>query len=327
MADSFGVVVTCCVGDYMFAKGCCASIRHFMGDVPLCLLVDGEFPLENMPELYGAKVIRRRDVKTPFLQAKSYGWGITKMIALWESPFERFLLLDADTIVWGDLRKLAAYDKYDVILNDHGAWPEAEVSKWFFKPEGIRRHFPSFNSGLRGYANTGVMFMSRGIFDIAEYEEILDFAQSHPDLFFPGEQGFLNFMLFRARDAGRIRLGNAILQYIVPDHAMEESKAKFSFSNGTPSIVGAPVVLHWCGLKPFIRRKVPTYSEPMTFFRKRFLSDLGIKSDAEIECLLLREEKRLETRQLIGRWRAQFKNTLKSAFATLRGDQTRPSPQ
>jgi hypothetical protein len=30
----FGIIVACYQKDYRFAKGCCASIRYFLGDVP-----------------------------------------------------------------------------------------------------------------------------------------------------------------------------------------------------------------------------------------------------------------------------------------------------
>ena len=314
MTEDFGVVVTCCVGDYMFAKGCCASIRYFMGDVPLCLLIDGEFPLEGLPELYGAKIIRKQDVRAPFLQSRSYGWGTTKMIALWESPFEYFLLMDADTIVWGDVRKHASFDTYDVILHDHGEWNEDQVSKWFFNVESVRASFPTFSPMSHGYANTGVMFMRRGIFELREYQEMLDFVQAHPGMFFPGEQGFLNFMLFRAFEEGRIRLGHASLQYIVGDHEIESTKAKFGISNGKPLVENEPMALHWCGLKPFIGKKVPMFIEPMTFFRKQCLRDTGLMSEQRIARLLQKEEKKLDTRLLFDRLTAQSKNTLKSCY-------------
>jgi hypothetical protein len=47
------------------------------------------------------------------------------------------------------------------------------------------------------------------ILALDEYMEILDFTEMHPGIFKYGEMGFLNFMLFRAADEGRIRLGKA----------------------------------------------------------------------------------------------------------------------
>ena len=325
MPDDFGVVVTCCSGDYILAKGCCASVRYFMGDVPLCLLIDGEFPLDGLPELYGAKTIKKENVRDPFLRNRSYGWGITKLISCWESPFEHFLLLDADTIVFGDVRKFATYDNYDVILNDHGIWAEDLISRWFFNVERIKTFFPNFAPMSNRYANSGVMFVKRGLFTIKEYQEMLDFVRAHPDVFFPGEQGFLNFMLFRAQEEGRIRVGNAFIQYLVSDHEIEEAKAKYDITNGTPVMNNDPTVLHWCGSKPLLRANIPAYTEPMTFFRKQFLSDTGIKSEKEILRKLLQEEKKMETLRAINSLKAHLKKPLKSVLSTLRDFRTQSS--
>lgn len=62
----FGVIVTCHKADYLLTKGCCASIRYFMGDVPLCLIIDEEFPLDGLLETYNAVAITRDKVKSPF---------------------------------------------------------------------------------------------------------------------------------------------------------------------------------------------------------------------------------------------------------------------
>lgn len=318
MRDDFGVIVTCCSGDYMFAKGCCASLRYFMGDIPICVLADGQFSLENLPQLYGAKILRRANVQDPFLRSKSFGWGITKMVALWESPFEYFLLLDADTIVWGDVRKFAAFDKYDAILHDHGAWTAQQINQWFFKIDALKKFFPKFRLQSAGYANSGAMFLRRGIFDIKEYQEIRSFNNTHPGVFFPGEQGFLNFMLFNAKEQGRVRVDNKVIQYLVADHDIEEAQNKFAFTHGTPIVNGEPTVLHWSGMKPFARSHVPKYIEPMTFFRSKYLSDLGLTSSKKIEQQLLWEEKKMEVLQLIAGMIGRLKKSLKSLLATLK---------
>ena len=51
MAD-FGVIIGCCRRDYGFAKGTVASVRHYMPDMPICLLVDGDFPTDDMQRAY-----------------------------------------------------------------------------------------------------------------------------------------------------------------------------------------------------------------------------------------------------------------------------------
>jgi len=38
----FGIITACHAGDYFLAKATCASIRHYMPEIPVCVIVDGE---------------------------------------------------------------------------------------------------------------------------------------------------------------------------------------------------------------------------------------------------------------------------------------------
>jgi hypothetical protein len=122
----FGVLIACTARDLPLARGCCASVRHFMGDVPMCLLVDGPCAVADLARTHGAGVLTRADVEHDVLRQRSFGWGLTKMIAFWESPWSRFLLLDADTIVWGDVREYARADA-------RGACADVVVDRHFFQ--------------------------------------------------------------------------------------------------------------------------------------------------------------------------------------------------
>jgi hypothetical protein len=115
--EDFGIIVACCFQDYLFAKGCCASIRHFLGDVPIALIVDGTFSVSSLEKAYGVQVINRNTISNEVLKNRSFGWGKTKMIAFWESPWKHFLVLDADTNVWGNVLRYADFEQFDVIID------------------------------------------------------------------------------------------------------------------------------------------------------------------------------------------------------------------
>jgi hypothetical protein len=102
--------------DYSFAKGCCASVRYFLGDVPIALIVDGTFSVSSLEEAYQVQVINHHTISNEILKKRSFGWGKTKMIAFWESPWQHFLYLDADTNVWGNVLKYQNFDQFDVLL-------------------------------------------------------------------------------------------------------------------------------------------------------------------------------------------------------------------
>lgn len=272
--EDFGIIVACCYQDYLFAKGCCTSIRHFLGDVPICLIVDGTFSTSSLEKAYGVRILNHHNVSHELLRTRSFGWGKTKMIAFWESPWQHFLMLDADTNVWGNIIKYANFKNYDVIIDKpRYGYSDEMISEFFFDVKEFEKYFPDFNwrTHRNDYFCTGTFFATRGIFSLGEYIEILDFTEKHPGIFKYGEMGFLNYMLFQAADAGKIRLEQVEMQLLVPDFAQEELKKRFPVEATGPVVQDEEAtVIHWCGPKPMISTS-KVYSEPMSFCRRQFL--------------------------------------------------------
>lgn len=275
MSD-FGIILACYQRDYSFVKGCCASIRYFLGEVPICLIVDGTFSTADLQKTYGVKTIYRSQVPQAVLRDKKYT-SSTKMIAFWESPWETFLYLDADMVVWGDLLKFSDFENYDIIIDRHRfIHSEIEVKKWFFDGQRLETFFPDYQWRDRRYFCTGVFFGKRGLFDLKEYERLIELKINNPTLFYGMDQGLLNLMIFRAADQEKLRLGFETLQIIVPDFSREHLEKTYPIGSEGPSNLSqtAPLAIHWSGKKPFISRS-SVYPEPMNFFRRRFLSDSG----------------------------------------------------
>jgi hypothetical protein len=272
--EDFGIIVACCYQDYLFAKGCCASIRHFLGDVPIALIVDGTFSTSSLEKAYGVQILNHYTVSNELLKKRSFGWGKTKMIAFWESPWKHFLVLDADTNVWGNVLKYADFNNYDAIIDrPRYGYSDEKVTEFFFDISAIEKHFPEFNwqAHRQDYFCTGTFFATRDMFSLEEYIDILDFIEKYPGIFKYGEMGFLNFMLFRAADAGKIRLGQVEMQLIVPDFETEELKNRFPVKEFGPTVQNEEAtVIHWCGPKPRLSA-AKTYAEPMSFCRRQFL--------------------------------------------------------
>jgi hypothetical protein len=297
MSD-FGIVISCSAQSYLFVKGCCASIRYFLGDVPICVLIDGRFDAADLVRTYGVRVINRLSPIDPALRDRSFGWGVTKMIAFWESPWETFLSLDPDTVVWGNPLRSADFRAADIILDQQYARDEAHglvnptlydflgrerpdrelrravVDYCLFDLARLERHFPAFRwqDYLYQFSWTGAFFARRGVLDIREYLDILAFADAHPGVFLGGEMGLLNFLIFRAAAAGRVRVDSAPLQVLVG----EEDQAALArrFPVGTRPVVadGDAAVIHWTGpRKPVLGCR--NYAAPMTFARRKYHLD------------------------------------------------------
>ena len=250
---SFGVIVICTRRDYLFAKGCCASVRYFMGDTPICLLIDGEFDYSELVRTYNCSVITRDTIKNEELKRRSFGWGTTRFIAFWESPFDQFLLIDSDTVVWGDMRVYAdKLNTYHIILDQPCyTYKEEDISHWFFKTDIIHKLYPDFNYLPHPYVCPGILMANKNLFTHEEYMEILDLVDRNPGLFFPGDMGFINFMIYHLKEQGKLKVANEDIQYLVCDFKPEDMKKTFPCENGKPVLTKAPTVQHYTGgIKP-----------------------------------------------------------------------------
>lgn len=273
LSQDFGVVVACHAGDYPLALGCVASVRHFMQDVPIALIADGDFDVALTERRFGVQVIRRGDVRNPFLKDNSFGWGLTKMVAFWECPWEWFLYVDADTILWGDVRPRANFAMADVTVDlPRQVYSDGEVNTFFFATNQLQQAFPGFKWRGRPFVNSGTFFARRGAIRLSDYQRLIEFNQATPGLFQCGEQGILNMLLFQAAEENRIRLAQIPLQTLVPDYPVSELHRQFQIEGNAPAVGGTDArVIHWCGEKPWIVGGA-TFRAPMTFFRRRTFS-------------------------------------------------------
>jgi hypothetical protein len=217
------------------------------------------------------------------------------MVAFWESPFKHFLLLDADTNVWGDVREHADYDRYDIIIDKpYYSCSEENINKFFFDTGQMKVHFPDFDYLKHQFVCTGVIFGRRDIFNIEEYKKMLNFVDKQPNLFKFGEMGFLNYMFFNSAEKGRIKLGSSNIQYIACDFDPEETEKRFYVKGNKPALDGGSTVIHWAGSKKPVAKNpfgYYPYREPMAFFRKKFLKDTTNMPSWQIRLVLWKEDK------------------------------------
>jgi hypothetical protein len=271
VTEDFGVVIPAKSEHLHWVRGACASVRHFMGETPICVLLDGERFPDDLRRTYDVQIIRGAEIGLQELCELSLGSLKAKNVALWASPFERFLLIDADAVVWGDMRAHADFDRFDFVLDEGNSGPDY-VRRWIMDVEAVSRHIPDFDA--RGYAhrfvNTGAYFGTRGLLDLDSYLELLRFSQAHPGMFY-GSQGVFNFTVFRAADAGALRVDQRRLQVTTGLTPREDLLRRFRLVDGRPHGVGEPAVLHWAGSpKPRVREGDGDYFAPMTFFRLEY---------------------------------------------------------
>ena len=278
----FGVVVTVTQRDLHWAKGTCASVRYFMPDAPIWLLVDGPGSTSDLERTYGVRVGRTSDVDHRGLRELSFGSYLTKLSTLWLAPFETFLFLDADTVVWGDVRGHADLDHNDFVL-DLPLGGSPHVERWIMDVDAVTRHFPEFDARghVQDYVNNGAFLARRGALDLDRYLELARFSRENPGVFLT-DLGIFNYMLFGGADEGSLRLAQRELIVLVgfsTRHGLlrgarlEDVQRRFSLVDGKPA-VESPAVLHWAGpVKPEVGSDPRDLAEPMMFFRRRFRRD------------------------------------------------------
>jgi hypothetical protein len=98
----FGFVTGCHAGDKFMVQATLASMRHYCPDVPICLVVDGTFDVSDLERDYGVIPLRVPELPSAEMRALISGNYRAKLAAMWEGPFEFYVWLDLDAIVWGD---------------------------------------------------------------------------------------------------------------------------------------------------------------------------------------------------------------------------------
>lgn len=264
-----------------------------MPETEVCFLYDGLQVPEVFKGLPGVRTLDRSSVRSEILRQRSFGPGITKMIAFFESPFEKFLFLDADTVVVGDVSRIAAWEDYDIIADRGGHYDDGEIDRWFFDTKQIERVVPSFDfrSHRDDYFCTGTFFARRGSLSLDRYLEMLDLNAKHPGLFKFWEMGFLNLMIFEAKDAKTARVDGVGYQRVVRDYDATDLHDVFTKAIKDPAETDTALVYHFPNPKHFVYQR-SAYSEPMTFFRRHFLQRYRNRNSLLGELQLLKEDLR-----------------------------------
>lgn len=260
-----GVVVPVWAGDLYLAKACCASIREHLGDIPITLLVDGpEADTRELQRLHGVQRLVVQEVATPEFLELCSGCSWTKLLLFWLSPYERFLCIDSDTILWGDVRVYAEFDKYDYIaafnLNPYVLRDDAELQSIAFDVEAMHRRHPDMRLLGREFANGGVFFARRGVYS---QELLMDLRRQGGWRCY--EQGLFNYLRWRAEDTGLARVGGHRFQ-VFPAEGSYTAEDRF-----LPRKLNRPTIIHWIGKKPKLGRPFRTAND----YRRRFLAATG----------------------------------------------------
>ncbi len=222
-----------------FLRCCVASIRTLYPDIPITLVKNddqGAFDT-NETETYWQTDVMETELR-------QFHRGCGKIEPLLQDVRERCLILDDDTVFFGKvLDRLEQYDE-DFVVN---SWDRFEhVEDYWFRLDLLRAYDPAFNLADHLF-NTGQFVATTGLLTRTDFTPFVTFADSQrlllPDVFLGGDQGFLNYVILKKFQEGRISLRRTGLMW------WPEAMKAWQIPLDDLGSVSSPVILHWAGPK------------------------------------------------------------------------------
>lgn len=304
--NSFGFVTACHVGDKFMVQAALASMRHYCPEVPICLLADGDVEVEDLRHKYDLIVMRPPDLPNKAMAKLVSGNYRIKLAAMWAGPFDHYVWIDSDAIVWGDFTP-----QVDLALDFQVFWSEVsipananEVPSWlghfYFDLDKLQKHDPDFEWRGHPYFSAGVYACRKNFVTFDEWMVVEEWNKGKTDwLFRFGDQGILNYLVHSLGQRRQRKVGCSDLQYLVRHHGREEINLDTEGSGGRfPKSIKRPRAVHFCGQKPYMHNW-RAYSKAFTIARlehyRKSRGDLGAW------LAVLNEERKILQKRLEGK--------------------------
>jgi len=269
----FGFVTGCHAEDKVLVQATLASMRHYCPDVPICLTVDGNFDVSDLQKEYDLIVLRVADLSSEEMRDLTSRNYRAKLAALWEGPFEFYVWLDSDAIVWGDFTPQVRTDvDFQIFWSEISIPADAtKIPQWlphfYFDPQKLRQFDADFDWRGHAYFSTGAFACRRNAISFRRWTEVECWEKKVPGLFAWGEMGMLNYHVHSMTQRGEIKTAMSNLQHTWEHHGKQELVQD---CRGTgwhfPKTIERPRIAHFCGRKPFLF-DCKAYSRPFTIAR------------------------------------------------------------
>lgn len=237
------VIIACYKKDYWLTEICCSSIRHWYPDIPVSVIYDyskGSVDFSKLVNKFGVSVID--------LPIKKFGWGLSKIEALFLPERERVLILDSDTVFLGHvIDYLNQFQEDFVVSADWHSEPHAQwMKECYFDMNSLSQIDSQFE--FPGYSfNTGQFVATTGLLKRSDFESVIEWHEfpeiKQPKVFACVDQGILNYILPKAEKENQLTIGKAdfLMGIRYPDAADVKVGELASKSNPRNKI------LHWAG--------------------------------------------------------------------------------
>jgi len=235
------IYVAASARDARFTRICVASIRHFYPDVPIKLLVGGKIESGLMDELE-----RIWNVQDSGIPAGEWGWGFVKLEPLFRRTKERFLVLDSDTAFCGPVLDAWAQCTGDFLVVEEEQ-NEADTHQLYYDWRKVAAVDPGARPPQFVF-NSGQWFGTSGLLSRQDFAPLVDWSTMppklrHPELFMPGDQGVLNYVLNQKAQLEGLKVDRQLIMRW-PGDGMEGIDAEAIVDGRAPALI-----VHWAGFK------------------------------------------------------------------------------
>jgi lipopolysaccharide biosynthesis glycosyltransferase len=250
--------------DQILTKICIGSIRYWYPDIPIVLIIDHSNGLVQTK-----KMIEKWNISILNTGQQHYGWGFGKFEPLFLKNSEKFLVLDADTVVNGKVLDKIDNVEADFIVDKEVQAPE-DFKTLYYDPEEIHKLFPGFT--YPGYSfNSGQWIGTGNIFTKEHFDDLIIWDPSprlkYPQYFKQADQGILNLLIHMMERDRKITVEKLPLM-IWP----ERGDADFiELDSITEKKSNFPFIIHWAGMKFNDVREYPR-ADILQFYQKYFYS-------------------------------------------------------
>jgi len=219
-----------------------ASVRYWYPDIPIYLIVDysnGAIPASGMCRKWNLKILDTGK--------QHYGWGFGKFEPLFLNHPERFLILDADTVLTGPvLDKVKDLDADFVV--DKEVQPFEKFTSLYYDPAKAAELFPGFR--YPGYSfNTGQWIGKTKVLNRNDFNDFVVWTPApklkYPEYFKQADQGIFNLLIHIKEEKQQVQVKKIPLM-IWPENGNADFLQFSSISQRTHE---APYIIHWAGMK------------------------------------------------------------------------------
>ncbi len=258
------VYIAACGRDARLTRICIASIRYFYPEIPIRILAG-----DTLQKGLDRELKKSWNVDLVDLPEGDYGWGLVKLEPLFFKPGERFLVLDADTVMTGKILERRAKSDASFFVDDEQL-PDADFKRLYYDWDKMREIDDKVQSARKAF-NVGQWFGTAGLVKREEFDRWVDWSfprkLHYQEYFMGGDQGVMNYVLLQKEAFENVTIERqTIMRW--PGNGMNDLTPDSVKTGTAPALV-----VHWAGMKKTAVGKM-TGGDLLLFFEKFYYTKI-----------------------------------------------------